>query len=460
MNKIKNNTQIVNDKVCFIGHNNIRLIVMISGVFISFFYSNHVFTYAANKNAANQSIIDNNYYKTIQNNINQLIEGDIYPTGKKNIITLKTTKKKLTKNTTHNIHPPDLKENIPTNKKNIKSDWITPVTVDSVVSPQNKRDFLQILKSQNLRNNEKKAERDNIYPLDSEIEIDKILEPNLDLVKAEVKNEDIDINPQEIQLISQVDSSGVVGDTLGETNRLRQELLIDPIIIKRNLKIAPGSGSGTPSAYGASWGQAYIGGGVFFPFDDGRTDGSLSLGFGLGDSVKSIGVEVNVNVTSVGGGNNFDFGDSGTLGFKIHKYFKDGTAVAVGWVDPISWGDSNNTKDTFYGVVTKSFELEPDNAKNNLPLTLSLGVGTGNFRSTGAIDSGENSVNFFGSLSLRVTPQFALTSSWTGNRLNIGTSLVPLRDTPVVINAVITDVTDNFENATGFSLSAGYAFQF
>ncbi|MEO0968065.1 MAG: hypothetical protein AAFX80_06905 [Cyanobacteria bacterium J06639_18] len=282
----------------------------------------------------------------------------------------------------------------------------------------------------------------------------------LGIIKPKDKNKEIYIQTQKNKLISQIDSSGVVGDTLGEANKLRKELLIDPIIIKRNLQVAPGSSSGTPTAYGANWRQAYIGGGVFFPFEDGGTDGSLSLGFGLGDAVKSVGVEVNFNVTSVGGGNDFDFADSGTVGFKVHKYFNDGTAVAVGWVDPISWGDSTNAKDTFYGVVTKSFELEPDNAKNNLPLTVSLGVGSGNFRSVGAINSGENSINLFGSLGLRVTPQFALTSSWTGNRLNLGGSLVPLKNTPVVFSTVLTDITDNVENASGFSFSAGYAFQF
>ncbi len=326
---------------------------------------------------------------------------------------------------------------------------------------EGKRNNLTELKLlQKIDNQDDSVIKSNLSSLPSKIKSDRILKSPLGIIKPKDKNKEIEIQTQKNKLISQIDSSGVVGDTLGEANKLQKELLIDPIIIKRNLRVAPGSSSGTPTAYGANWRQAYIGGGVFFPFEDGGTDGSLSLGFGLGDAVKSVGVEVNFNVTSVGGGNDFDFADSGTVGFKVHKYFNDGTAVAVGWVDPISWGDSTNAKDTFYGVVTKSFELEPDNAKNNLPLTVSLGVGSGNFRSVGAINSGENSINIFGSLGLRVTPQFALTSSWTGNRLNLGGSLVPLKNTPVVFSTVLTDITDNVENASGFSFSAGYAFQF
>lgn len=258
--------------------------------------------------------------------------------------------------------------------------------------------------------------------------------------------------------IAQTDSSGVVGDTLGEINKLRQQLLIDPILIEGRPvgQAAPASSAGTPTAYGASWGQAYVGVGGYFPFDGDNIDGSASIGFGLGDAVESIGAEINVNVTSLGG-QNFDFGQSGGIGVKLHKYFSDGTAVAVGWSNPVKWGEVNNAKDTFYGVVTKSFYLKPN---NQLPLTISLGVGSGSFRSKGAIEADENSANFFGSLGLRVAPQVSVVSSWTGNSLNIGGSFTPFQRTPLVINAIFTDVTNNLDGGSGLSLSAGYVFQF
>ncbi|MBD2343495.1 hypothetical protein [Anabaena subtropica] len=269
--------------------------------------------------------------------------------------------------------------------------------------------------------------------------------------------------PQEPQVIAQIDSSGTVGDTFGDTNQLRQELLIDPIVIPgERTKASPGSSAGTPSGYGASFGQAYIGGGLYFPLERSRdrVDGSLSVGFGLGDAAKSVGLEVNVNITSVGGGNDFDFGDSGGVGFKLHKYFSDGTAVAVGWSNPIKWGDVNRAKDTIYGVVTRSFPLQPDSPDNKMPLTVSVGLGSGAFRSKGAIDANENAVNLFASLGLRVIPQVSLVSSWTGNRLNMGASFAPFQNTPIVINAIFTDVTSNLDTGLGFSLSAGYTFRF
>ncbi|MCC5657825.1 hypothetical protein LC608_12650 [Nostoc sp. XA010] len=265
------------------------------------------------------------------------------------------------------------------------------------------------------------------------------------------------------QIFVQTDSSEILGDTFGETNKLRQELLIDPIVkLGEPPKASPGSTAGTPSAYGASFGQAYIGGGLFFPLDEerGRVDGSLSVGFGLGDAAKSVGLEVNVNITSVGGDDNFDFGDSGGIGFKLHRYLGDGTSVAVGWSNPIKWGDVNKAKDTIYGVVTKSIALQPESLNNKLPLTISVGLGSGVFRSKGGIEANENSANLFGSLGLRVIPQVSLVSSWTGNRLNMGASFAPFKNTPIVINTIFTDVTSNFDSGLGFALTAGYSFRF
>ncbi|MBW4603652.1 MAG: hypothetical protein KME29_29815 [Calothrix sp. FI2-JRJ7] len=270
------------------------------------------------------------------------------------------------------------------------------------------------------------------------------------------------LKPFSQQQLAQTDSSGTVGDTFGELNKSRQDLLIEPIVIetRTSRRVAPASSAGTPTGYGASSRQAYIGGGVRFPFDGDRdrVDGSLSFGFGEGDAIKSLGVEFNFNITSVGGGNfnDFDFGDSGAIGFKLHKYFGRGTAAAFGWSNPIRWGDTVAANATVYGVVTQAFPL----ISNQLPLTVSVGVGSGAFRSKGAILNRENTPNLFGSVGLQVTPEISLVSSWTGNRLNVGASVVPIRKIPLVINAIFTDVTDNLNEGSGLTIVAGSAFQF
>ncbi len=260
------------------------------------------------------------------------------------------------------------------------------------------------------------------------------------------------------QLIAQTDSSGVVGDTLADMNKLRQQLLIEPIVKPgESTGILPGSSAGSPTAYGASWGQAFIGGGINIPFSPIKSDGSLTLGFGVGDAVKSIGMEVDLDIISTGV---YHFAGSGTAGFKLHKYFADGTAIAFGWTNPIKWGDAGKRTDSIYGVVTKSFDLQPDNPNNKLPLTVSLGFGSASFHSETEIQNGSNSVNVFGSLGLRIIPQASLVSSWTGNSLNMGASFAPFNKIPIVINTIFTNVTSNSNQDPGFTISAGYIFQF
>jgi hypothetical protein len=255
-------------------------------------------------------------------------------------------------------------------------------------------------------------------------------------------------------------SSNVENNAIADANQLRRELLIEPIVIFNDPPAAsPASTAGTPSAYGASSREAFIGGGISIPLESGRdrVDGSLSAGFGLGNPVKDVGVEVSANISSVSPN---DFGDSGGIGLKLHRYLGDSTSVAVGWSNAIRWGDATGAKNTIYGVVTKAFPLQPSNPNNKLPLTVSVGLGSGSFRSKGAIESNENGVNVFGSLGLRVAPQVSLVSSWTGNALNAGVSFVPFKKTPLVVNAVVTDVTSNLTTGRGLSLSAGYSFRF
>ena len=282
------------------------------------------------------------------------------------------------------------------------------------------------------------------------------------------------LSQKQPELSTDVELSSPEEDIPSNSDTLRQQLLIDPIINTQESIIKtepprafPGSTAGTPSGYGASGGQVYVGVGLLFPLEedsDGFRDGSYSAGFGLGDPLKSVGLEVNVNFASSGGtyfkGGEFDVGTSGYMGLKFHKYLRDRTSVAVGWSNALKWGESSDNKDTIYGVVTRAFLLQPDNPHHQLPLTISVGFGNGGFRSLGARAAGGNNANIFGSLGLRVIPEASLVSSWTGNRVNVGTSIAPFRNRPIVINAILTDISRNFDTGLGFALSAGYSFKF
>ena len=265
------------------------------------------------------------------------------------------------------------------------------------------------------------------------------------------------ISVQNAVEIAQADSVPV-DDTFAPltTEELRQQLLIDPNFVPGAPRPSPGSSFGTPSAYGADWGDAFIGiSGVSRGENDDKADGSIGLGMGFGDAINNIGVEVSVGIISLDG-----FGEDGSVGFKLHKVFPgaNNLAVALGWSNPITWGDANNAEDTFYGVVTQRFELYPGQA-DSLPITASLGVGTGSFRSKGAIEDGNNDPNVFGSIGIRATPEVSVATSWTGSALNVGVSAAPF-DFPLIVTAGLSDVTNNTDSGTRINASMGYSFSF
>jgi len=239
---------------------------------------------------------------------------------------------------------------------------------------------------------------------------------------------------------------------------IRQQLLINPgdTIDFSGPRAVPSSSFLTPSAYGADWGDAYIGlAGATGGNNTDRLDGSASVGFGLGDAVRNVGLEVGVGIISLDG-----FADDGIVGFKLHKVFPQANnlAVALGWANPIKWGAATEAEDTFYGVATQRFNLR-SNAANRMPLTVSLGAGTGTFRSTGAIAADDNAVNVFGSAALRVIPEVSLISSWNGTGLGLAASTAPF-NFPAVLTLGVSDVTGNTSDGAQFQGSLGYSFSF
>ncbi|PZO10256.1 MAG: hypothetical protein DCF25_20880 [Leptolyngbya foveolarum] len=240
---------------------------------------------------------------------------------------------------------------------------------------------------------------------------------------------------------------------------IRQQLLLEtqPRSNRPRARPVPASSFLTPTAYGADWGDAYIG---LAQVTEGKPadsnfDGSAAIGFGFGDAIKNVGLETSVSIISLNG-----FAEDGIVGFKLHKIFPeaDNLAVALGWSNPIKWGAARQREDNFYGVVTKRFELRPSR-NNSLPLTASLGLGTGTFRSTGAIAANNNAPNVFGSVGLSVIPEVSLITSWTGSGLNLAASTAPL-NFPLVLTLGVSDLTDNTVEGPRFHSTLGYSYSF
>jgi hypothetical protein len=229
----------------------------------------------------------------------------------------------------------------------------------------------------------------------------------------------------------------------------------------------PSSSLGIPTGFGAQWGNAWIGGAygssrLYSP----SADGSISFGMGFGDARKLVGLEVftgifNLSSDSNNGGS---AGSGGAVGFKLHRLLDDRGyfSAGVGMANVIRWNANNaygGGDDTYFGVVTGRFDLQ-EGQENPLPLIISAGLGSGAFRSIGALNANEQNVNVFGSVALRVIPEVSLISTWTGSQLNMGTSLAPFHNFPLVLNLGAGDVTGAYPQGTRFIMSLGYGIKF
>ncbi|MBE9158423.1 hypothetical protein IQ265_16520 [Nodosilinea sp. LEGE 06152] len=240
-------------------------------------------------------------------------------------------------------------------------------------------------------------------------------------------------------------------------DQLRNDLRIEPLTTAANpaQSFPPSPNAGIPSAFGADWGD------VFFSASlsgadrlRAEADGSFSMGFGLGDAQRAVGVELAYNLQSIR-----RFGENGSFDAKVHRhiYSSDDTqvAAAVGVNNFASYGsDAAGTSTSVYGVVTAARLLQPENPGNRLPITATLGAGSGYF-------SGENSsVGVIAGVGLQVHPQFSINTAWSGAGLNVGASIVPEPTIPLTLNLLYGDIGNNTRAGSVAVLSIGYGFNF
>ena len=228
---------------------------------------------------------------------------------------------------------------------------------------------------------------------------------------------------------------------------------------------APGLSFGAPSAYGAGGGSVFIGisygadgqDGLFTIRDKNNqkvADGSMNFGFGIGDPNK-LAAEVSVGIISLACQNGTScFGADGTMGVKVHKKFEgqfiDG--VGFGYSDLVRWGEASDFA-TIYGVASKDLKI-----KNKEGL-ISLGVGTGSFRTKSDMDSNKNNPNLFGGIGVKLSPRLSIASSWNGSTLGAGFGISPF-DFPLSVSAGVTDITDTNGKGYQYSINVGYSYSF
>ena len=208
-----------------------------------------------------------------------------------------------------------------------------------------------------------------------------------------------------------------------------------------------------PVGYGADRNTAFISG-TYQPSvrEDSGSVGAAGIGIGLGNADKAVGVELSYALAT-----NDSFGEGGFNG-KLHRRFGGDVSAALGWNGFLNIG-RNDFEQSKYGVVTKVFRTREslNNAFSRVAVT--VGVGDGQFRSNGAVDAGENNINVFGNLAVRVVRPVSLIAEWTGQDLALGLSIAPFKNFPFVITPALRDIAGAGDGSR-FVLGVGTALKF
>lgn len=213
--------------------------------------------------------------------------------------------------------------------------------------------------------------------------------------------------------------------------------------------VSPGISFGSPVAFGLNWGQiaAAVGGQTQPRSAPNSLDGSAGVAIGLGDSAKTVGLELATNIISL----RDNLGSDGSFNAKLHRQIGGRTAIAVGAEGFNGWGTAHNGRVSSYAAVTHVLR-----GPNGMPVVLNAGVGEDRFRSS----LPTNKTGGFASIAIIPTNQVAFIVDYTGVDVNAAISLVPVKSLPIAITLGAVNLTKQENRRTEFASTVGYLYRF
>ena len=221
--------------------------------------------------------------------------------------------------------------------------------------------------------------------------------------------------------------------------------------------LAPSLGGALPTGYVGGWGDYYVAGSAASAGnrEDGNVDGSLNLGFSLGDPERLLGVDLNWGIGSIR-----NFNANGSVAVAAGRILVNRpdlqVAVAGGLLDAYSYGnEAGKPQVNGYGAVTVSVPLRPGDSQFPQRLQLSVGGGGNSFAAVNA-NFQSTETGFFAAAGVDLLPNLGLSLGQSSRSTNVNLSWIPLRSLPVFVNLVDADVFDATPFGTVGVLSVGW----
>ncbi|MHB8839339.1 MAG: hypothetical protein ACYC7F_10340 [Gemmatimonadaceae bacterium] len=227
---------------------------------------------------------------------------------------------------------------------------------------------------------------------------------------------------------------------------------------------APGVSTASPLAFGPNFGDVFFGGGYQAKTrNGGGDDGSLSGGFGLGNSQTAIGLEVVIVSASTVRSGLFE---RTMMALKAHKSLPGNSAIAIG-VEGIELNGESGADPNWFAVASRVVPLRDGGNENTVfsQMTLNIGAGNGRFCQAEEVfpdvfTTKDCGANVFASAGLRANKYIGLIADYTGQDVNLGLSLAPFPKFPVVITPALVDVAGMANKEMRFTLGAGIGMRF
>lgn len=221
--------------------------------------------------------------------------------------------------------------------------------------------------------------------------------------------------------------------------------------------IGPSLGGGVPTGYVSGWGDYFVSGSAGTPgkLREGSPDGSLNLGFGLGDPETLLGAELFWGIGSIKDLNaNGAFG--GAVGRLLINRPELQVSVAGGVLDAYSYGTEANPQPiNGYGALTATLPLRPSDPSFPQRVQFTVGGGGSSFA---AIDTSFQTADngFFAAAGVEVLPNLGFSVGLSSRSTNVNVSWIPLRGFPIFVNVLAADLFDTTPWGTIGVLSVGW----
>jgi len=224
-------------------------------------------------------------------------------------------------------------------------------------------------------------------------------------------------------------------------------------------RVPPGNTTQSPTGFGASWGDIFIGASLVNRhrnalIERGRDniDGAFGIGVGIGNARDLVGLELGLVSYSTAKG---PF-KRGGVNAKLHKSFGRDWGIAVGSQNAVHWGADFDQVRSFYGAISHVWR-EPQ----FLPLrslTGTIGAGNGFFDFDLLEPSSDTEVRPFASVAIQPVERASFILDWAGQDLNFGASAVPFPGVPLVFSAALLDIFNRADRTEGVRVMASVGY--